>query len=1232
MPPLDLRSGGVFDPTSGGLEDNPWPFEQSAKPASTILRYLRKTPNPSFHLRVARQHRQFALQEPFFYQDTARTFFVAPRTAPRRETIVHQSEITPAMVSALVSVPRHSAALIAAQGEAVAPDVAHTQSEQYAALSNWLPGAYVGPHPVPPAGLTFETHSHPYVCDLIEALVGAQGQSRTGAISGLLNLANQNRSNGFSFKTLYDPDPTHVGDPPPTETIDFSPTGAYAGYNWELFCWAPTLAALTLTQNGLYEDADRMWRHLLDLTNPTTSPASPLPYWQVQPFTKAIPQTLLQLMSAIDDPADPAHADAVAQVTAWYWHPFDPYTVARSRPGAIEKYLFMAEMDTYLAWADELFGQIDTRESISQATQLLIMVSHALGKLPETLPAAKDKVEDDYHTIQGRLDAFGNFAEMLENQFPFAGPVPSDPQSHAPGLLGLTNTLFFCIPQNPKLLEYWTTVADRLYKIRHCLNIHGIPQELALFEPPANLLDLIEARAEGLDPSSVLADLSAPLPNYRFTHLIRKASELATMSQAFGRQLLEALERNDAEALALLHATQESTVLALMKTTKEDQVKDAQGNVDALNASRAVAVTRYSFYQMMLGNSGAPVAAVGVAIKLETILSEPTTSTGGVQLLPEEANELDKSDDAAALHRDAGELQTLASLHAMLPTLSVSGHATPWGVGCEMGWSLGGTNLATAEDAVAKGMETLANYLTYKAWSAGKMGGYVRRQQEWAHQSNLAAGEIMQIDQQILAAEIRVTIAEDELKVLQQQIETAGKVADFLKGKFTRQQLYGWISGEISFLHSQLYQLAFRYAKGAETAHQRQLGIRDSRYITHGGWDGPRKGLLAGERLQLAVQQLESAHLDQNQREFEITRHVSLLLHDPGALIALKTTGECDVELPEQMYDADYPGHYRRRLRDISLTIPCVAGPYTSINCTLTLVSSKIRVDPTTATGGGATGYAEKPVGQDPRFIYHFGATAAIATSHAQNDSGVFAVSFDDERYLPHETYGAICRLHLSMPAECNAIDTDTVSDVMFSVRFTAGAGGDLMRSQAYAAAMLPPPSQQTPAPRFGPAPKQTRRERLFSLRHEFPSEWAALLDPPNPAAPFAQMPLGLLPERFPFQYRGRKSQVTAVQILALPRDGANLQALPVEPWVYLDDGGAPPVHVGAALKPPAAPSNAVAWTHDTMYGTRAATGTATTESTQLPRVWWISVPQAALVTLGETVRDLLLLVEYKVS
>ena len=51
------------------------------------------------------------------------------------------------------------------------------------------------------------------------------------------------------------------------------------------------------------------------------------------------------------------------------------------------------------------------------------------------------------------------------------------------------------------------------------------------------------------------------------------------------------------------------------------------------------------------------------------------------------------------------------------------------------------------------------------------------------------------------------------------------------------------------------------------------------------------------------------------------------------------------MELPEALFDADHPGHYLRRLKTVSITLPSVTGPYTSVNCTLTLLSNSVRHD-----------------------------------------------------------------------------------------------------------------------------------------------------------------------------------------------------------------------------------------------------------------------------------------------
>jgi Tc toxin complex TcA C-terminal TcB-binding domain len=169
---------------------------------------------------------------------------------------------------------------------------------------------------------------------------------------------------------------------------------------------------------------------------------------------------------------------------------------------------------------------------------------------------------------------------------------------------------------------------------------------------------------------------------------------------------------------------------------------------------------------------------------------------------------------------------------------------------------------------------------------------------------------------------------------------------------------------------------------------------------------------------------------------------VSLVLHDPGALLALKSTGRCEVELPEGLFDADYPGHFFRRLKDVAITIPGVAGPYRTINCRLTLLSSKIRI-----RGDPAPPYREQP--SDARFQYDSVAVQSIGTSAGRNDSGPFELHFEDEGYLPFEGAGAISRWRIDLPMETNAFDFATISDIVLELGYTAREGGQLLREAA---------------------------------------------------------------------------------------------------------------------------------------------------------------------------------------
>jgi len=48
------------------------------------------------------------------------------------------------------------------------------------------------------------------------------------------------------------------------------------------------------------------------------------------------------------------------------------------------------------------------------------------------------------------------------------------------------------------------------------------------------------------------------------------------------------------------------------------------------------------------------------------------------------------------------------------------------------------------------------------------------------------------------------------------------------------------------------------------------------------------------------------------------------------------------ISVPEELYDLDYQGHYFRRIKSVSVSLPCIAGPYTTVNCSLRLLKNTV--------------------------------------------------------------------------------------------------------------------------------------------------------------------------------------------------------------------------------------------------------------------------------------------------
>jgi hypothetical protein len=267
---------------------------------------------------------------------------------------------------------------------------------------------------------------------------------------------------------------------------------------------------------------------------------------------------------------------------------------------------------------------------------------------------------------------------------------------------------------------------------------------------------------------------------------------------------------------------------------------------------------------------------------------------------------------------------------------------------------------------------------------------------------------------------------------------------------------------------------------------------------------------------------------------------------DPMALLALRATGSCTFEVPEEWFDLDAPGYYLRRIRSAALSIPCVTGPYTSINCRVVLTKSLVRMDPV----------VQGDLGPD-QLVERKGAVTEMVASSARDDRGVFDGAGDNGA-LPFELAGAISTWSLSLPGGgpdgVRVFDYDSISDVILHLQVTARYDSGLAVEAVKRLDRLRTGENGT-----------VGRVRFFSMRHEFPSEWAAYASAEGDEIPLT---LTLRPEHFPY-WAGGQVEIESVELFVPPpRAGVEVEPVPLPDGTLTPELETPwTVHLAASLR-----------------------------------------------------------------
>ncbi|EBV3755362.1 hypothetical protein DOJ06_23900 [Salmonella enterica subsp. enterica serovar Bareilly] len=687
----------------------------------------------------------------------------------------------------------------------------------------------------------------------------------------------------------------------------------------------------------------------------------------------------------VESPAGQAQG-AMVQATT------DPDAIASAYPIHYQKAIVMAYVNNLIATADASYRLL-TSDGLSLAKLQYCQAKDLLGPRPDV------KLLNQWRpvTLAAVSAGEGTALSMLEmttteNLYTFPGEGYS--------ALAVVENPSFIEPLNTQLLGYWNLIDSRLYNLRHNLSIDGLPISVPLYAPPVNPTVLMQQSAQGGSLSSSASGLAMAIPPYRFRTMLQSAQGAVNTLSQFGQTLLSYYERGDGASLQELQQQQALDLSAFTISLQQQSIDALNADQAALQASQSLAQQRYDHYFDLYSN--------GVS--------------------SDEKLAMDKLLQAGQMNSIAQPFTLTASILNTAPNL--------------FGFSMGGMILGATTEATATGYQLAANIEQTNAQRIETSEQYRRRSQEWQIQYQQAQSEVNAIGKQLDALAIRQQAAQTALQQAQAEQANLQATLRFLTSRFTQSSLYNWLTGQLSALYYQAYDAVLSLCMSTQACWQYEMGDITSTFIQTGAWNDSYHGLLVGETLTLNLQQMESAWLSRNQRRLELTRTLSLkqLLGDGFA--DLTTNGKVNFSLSESLFDNDYPGHYLRQIKCLTLSLPALVGPYQDVRATLTQTSSStlLKADIT-----GVNYLNDSTTGSASNIITNQRANQQIAVSSGLNDSGLFELNFGDERYLPFEGTGAVSNWQLAFPNytsdEQQAL-LASLNDVIVQVHYTALYGG----------------------------------------------------------------------------------------------------------------------------------------------------------------------------------------------
>ncbi|HEX5151234.1 MAG TPA: hypothetical protein VFW07_07280 [Parafilimonas sp.] len=988
----------------------------------------------------------------------------------------------------------------------------------------------------------FKTFYQPYAEILLERL-NDQG------FDSLFDIALLDATDSGEVFKKYDPDKTLVQTPYPGEKITFELTEYGSAYNWMHFYHVIVLIVETLIANNKNDEAIQWIETCLYNPKVITAIADPkhagsnAKFWKLPKFKDSPTGSTEKFFQ---DTSEKELQDIINELNE---NPFNPFLVAYHRPQEFMMHVVSLYVKAHINAGDTNFRMIYNgggMDYLNLALEYYRVAKIQLGDRPQTIPNIIKKKPETYQSLKDKgLSADVNAKVQYENIFPFCSQATLLTSDSSKGsLLGGALDFYFNIPPDKKILELYDLVDLRLSYLRNCKDIDGIVRKIDLWGTPIRPDQLLAALAKGLSLNDILGGLYAPAPLYRFNFLLQKAIDACNEVKALGNSIVAAIEKWDAEQLALLRSTHETDILSRMLPLKERQLYESRIQKDALLKSRQTAQTKLEHYTQLLGikdfkiptytdlpagidgQSPIPVDTYLPDIKEEVDSAVIESGEKGINLIGKELQEMQSLGEANESHFMAGGLEALAATLNIIPSVSIS--VVPFGMGTSIGFS--GANIAAIFSSSARYYQSNADGHSYDANKSARFGGYIRREQEWNLQANLAQKEIIQLDKQLAAADIRVQIATTELENHKQQMVNALEIENFMVNKESNLANYQSIRDILKPIHKNFYELAMYYARSAEQAYQLEKPEKTIDFIQY-NYDNSFVGYATiAETLQRSLKEMEKSYLLDKPRPLEMKVNFELSRLDPLALIQLRKTGSATFKIPEWLLLLKNRGIYNAKWISVNFTFPMITGPYTNMSALVTLQHNYIRIK---ADGGKDVKSFEMKDASDNRFVENNTPFKEIIVSTGMNDQGynldssATANEVYQQQYHPFVHAGFISEWNIDLNSKTkdfdySEINWDTLADVIISgvVNVEVDNGEYKNKAETYLTSLFAQVLGQ-------PLMLFVDIKRDFSNElYKFKSDNAA-----------QQVALTLNISRFPYLAQNKKITITGFQIITKDRD-----------------------------------------------------------------------------------------------